>query len=118
MTYILTLQNALSSPATAALSVDPPPVYNQRVQLAIDSLQQQLPTYAVVDNGRAPGEQSFILMEQGRFCGMGYVPSDISVSNAEDLKTYATIYPESDYIRGMVHQYVTRWPGKRVQFAM
>ncbi len=96
-----------------ALSVDPPPVYNERVRLAITSLQQQLPTYAVVDNGRQPGEQSFILMEQGRFCGMGYVPSDISVSNAEDLKTYATIYPESDYIRGMVHQYVTKWPQKK-----
>ena len=100
------------------VSVDPPPVYNERVQLAINSLQQQLPTYAVVDDGRDPGEQSFILMEQGKFCGMGYVPADISVSNAEDLKTYATMYPESDYIRGMIHQYVQRWPGKRVHFGM
>lgn len=108
----------VESPAGNTVGVDAPPVYNERVRMAIDSLQQQLPTYAVVDNGREPGEQSFILMEQGRFCGMGYVPADVSVSCADDLRTYATTYPESDYIRGMIHQYVQRWPGKRKEFVV
>ena len=101
----------------SVLAPDPPDIYNQRVQLALSSLQQQLPTFAVLGEGRDPNEQSFILMEQGRFCGMGYVPSDISVSTADDLKTYATAYPESDYIRGMISQYVQKWPAKKVLFA-
>lgn len=93
-----------------------PTDYNQRVHLALQSLQHQLPTYAVLDNGREPGEQSFILMEQGRFCGMGYVPSEASVSTVDELKNYATVYPETDYIRGMISQYVQRWPAKKIMF--
>ncbi|HYF31038.1 MAG TPA: exonuclease domain-containing protein [Chitinophagaceae bacterium] len=100
----------------ATISIDPPDIYNERVRLALQSLQQQLPTYAVVDEGRRPGEQSFILMEQGRFCGMGYVPTDVSISSTEELKTYATIYPESDYIRSMISQYVQKWPAKKKEY--
>jgi DNA polymerase-3 subunit epsilon len=99
-----------------ALSVDPPEIYNSRISLALESLQSGLPTYAVLDNGREPGEQSFVLMEQGRFCGMGYVPAEASVSTVDELKNYATPYPETDYIRGMISQYVQRWPNKKVEF--
>ncbi|HYE53857.1 MAG TPA: exonuclease domain-containing protein [Chitinophagaceae bacterium] len=95
--------------------LDPPEVYNHRVQLALESLQQQLPTFAVVDAGRMPEEQSIILMEKGKFSGMGYVPRDVGVSSPDDLKNYVTPYPESDYIRGMIHQYVQRWPSKKVE---
>lgn len=104
-----TEQNAAHWPEDAA-------AYNKRVNQALEILQQQLPTYAVLDNGREPGEQSFILMEQGRFCGMGYVPSEAAVSTVDELKNYATVYPESDYIRGMISQYVQKWPGKKVSF--
>jgi DNA polymerase-3 subunit epsilon len=97
-------------------TLDPPAEYNQRVQHALNSLQQQLPTFAVVDEGREPGEQSFILMEKGRFCGMGYVPTEVSISSHEELKVYATAYPETDYIRGMISQYVQKWPGKKIMF--
>jgi DNA polymerase III subunit epsilon len=93
--------------------LDPPPVYNERVQLALNHLREQLPTFAVVDQGRMPGEQSVILMEQGRFCGMGYVPAEASVSTPEELRSFVTNYPESDYIRGMIYQYVQKWPGKK-----
>lgn len=110
--------SVVEGPADGVIALDPPPVYNERVRLAIESLQQQLPTYAVLDNGREPGEQSFILMEQGKFCGMGYVPYDVSVSSPEELKTYATVYPETDYIRGMIYQYVQRWPGKKIEFGV
>ncbi|HEY0679893.1 MAG TPA: exonuclease domain-containing protein [Chitinophagaceae bacterium] len=98
------------------ISIHPPETYNQRVQQALELLQQQLPTYAVIDDGRDNNEQSFILMEKGRFCGMGYVPSDARVSTTEELKMYVTAYPESDYIRGMISQYVQRWPAKRKDF--
>jgi DNA polymerase-3 subunit epsilon len=97
-------------------AVDTPDVYNQRVQQALENLHTQLPTYAVLGEGREPGEQSFILMERGRFCGMGYVPYDTGISSLDSLKPFATAYPESDYIRGMIIQYAEKWPGKRLAF--
>jgi DNA polymerase-3 subunit epsilon len=90
-----------------------PESYNQRVAMAIASLQQSLPSFALLDDGRHGEEKSCILIEQGRFYGMGYVPADSSIVDTETLKDYLTRYPENDYMRGLVYQYAERWPGKK-----
>ncbi len=53
-------------------------------------------------------------MEKGRFYGMGYVPSDISINEIEALKTYMTPYIENDYIRGLIYQYAIKFPQKKI----
>ena len=88
--------------------------YNQRVEEAIGWLQQLLPTFAVVGEGNHNGEQSCILMEKGKFYGMGYIPGDVSILDREQLKEYLTQYPENDYIRGLIYQYSERFPQKKV----
>ena len=89
--------------------------YNKRVEEAIDSLARSLPSFTVLDDGRHSEERSCILVEQGRFYGMGYVPTDSSIPDTEELKGYLTRYPENDYIRGLVYQHVERWPSKKIQ---
>jgi DNA polymerase III subunit epsilon len=88
--------------------------YNQRVYEAIEWLGEWLPTFAVVDEGNDREEQSCILMEKGKFYGMGYIPMGVTVSDREELKTYLTQYPENDYIRTLVYQYAERYPNKKV----
>ena len=68
------------------------------------------------DAGNERDEQSCILMEKGKFYGMGNIPAGIGITNREELKTYLTQYPENDYIRGLVYQYVERNPGKKISF--
>jgi len=94
--------------------------YNKRVQQAVESLVKSLPSFTLVDAGRHSEEQSCILVEKGKFYGMGYLPADVSgsglngnFSDLEEIKSHLTAYPENDYIRGLVYQYVERWPGKR-----
>jgi DNA polymerase III subunit epsilon len=94
------------------------PEYNTRVDAAIDYMQQILPSYALVDEGKDPGEQSCILIEKGRFYGMGYIPSDASIHCADDIKTYIQTYPENDYIRTLVHQHADKWPSKKIAFQL
>jgi DNA polymerase-3 subunit epsilon len=89
-----------------------PASYNQRVAIAIASLQKSLPSFALLDNGRHGEEKSCILIEQGRFYGMGYVPIDSPVMDTGALKDYLTRYPENDYMRELVCQYAERWPKK------
>ena len=96
---------------------EPVEKYNARVTESIFFLNQQLPTFALVDNGLQINEQSCILMEKGRFYGMGYVPSDIDINALEDLKTYIIKYTENDYIRGLVYQHAERYPDKKVVFS-
>jgi DNA polymerase-3 subunit epsilon len=52
----------------------------------------------------------------GRFYGMGYMPGEAAVYSAEELKTYLQAYPENDYIRGLIYQYVQKRPEKKVVF--
>lgn len=93
-----------------------PDEYNARVEEAIGYLEQLLPSFAVVGEGNNSGEQSCILIEKGRFYGMGYLPGDAGVADLDALKDYLTRYPENDYIRGLVYQYVDRYPQKKVSF--
>jgi DNA polymerase-3 subunit epsilon len=88
-------------------------VYNERVMRAKDFLDNHLPTFAVLDDGKDNYEQSCVLIEKGRFYGMGYVPVDTQVSSLDQLKEYITQYPENDYIRGLVYNYADKRPEKK-----
>ena len=95
-----------------------PENYNARLDLALSSLHESLPTFFIRDMGRNRHEQSCILVEKGRFYGMGYLDYESSVSDLEGLKNYLTPYPENDYMRGLVYQFITRWPQKRIDLTV
>ena len=88
--------------------------YNVRVKECIEFLHKELPTFALVDAGLHQEEQSCILMEKGRFYGMGYLPQHVSINDIDDLKNYITPYLENDYIRGLIYQHAIRFPHKRI----
>ena len=90
--------------------------YNSRVFQCIDHLETELPTFALVDNGLEHEEQSCILVEKGKFYGMGYLPSEANIQQLEDVKNYLTPYIENDYIRGIIFKYAERFPYKKVDF--
>jgi DNA polymerase-3 subunit epsilon len=98
-----------------------PGAYNRRVTDAVSFLQENLPTFAIVERASMPEgsdpSAACILMEQGRFYGMGYLPGDISVKRVDDLKDFLTPYPDHDYIRGLIYRYVQRWPAKKIELA-
>lgn len=82
-----------------------PDLYNERVQEAVTWLQEQQPSFVILDHGRDAEEQSCILMEKGRFYGMGYVPRDIAVTGSHQLKEWLKPYPENEYILNLLRQY-------------
>jgi DNA polymerase III subunit epsilon len=86
--------------------------YNSRVMKCIEHLQMQLPTFALVDDGLVDDQQSCILIEKGKFYGMGYLPSEINVYQIDDLKNYLTPYIENDYIRGLILHHAEKYPYK------
>jgi DNA polymerase-3 subunit epsilon len=88
--------------------------YNKRIQACIHHLDHELPSFALIDFGLQQEEQSCILMEKGRFYGMGYLPADITIQTMEELKFRLTPYAENDYIRGLVYQHAARYPGKKI----
>ncbi|MET0244743.1 MAG: exonuclease domain-containing protein, partial [Flavitalea sp.] len=104
-----------SKPCTGACEqVEDALTYNARVEQAEDFLDNHLPTFAVIDDGKDGNEKSCVLIEKGRFYGMGYIPSDAGVTGVAGLKDYLTQYPENDYIRGLVYNYVELKPSKKM----
>jgi DNA polymerase-3 subunit epsilon len=91
-----------------------PEEYNSRVYKCMKHLENELPTFALVDDGLIENEQSCILIERGKFYGMGYMPSGINVHEIDDIKFRLTPYVENNYIRAMIYQYAERYPYKKI----
>ncbi len=96
----------------ACEQMESPASYNERVINALSKLKSALPSFMVIDEGRNLTEKSCILMEEGRFYGMGYVSTDLKDEDIADLKKYLTPYASNDYIRNMVFNYSIRYPLK------
>jgi DNA polymerase-3 subunit epsilon len=89
------------------------------VQQAMEHLQTQLPSFAVVETVFLPKKEKkrgIILIEKGRFYGMGYAPSNVSITSVDEVKSHITPYPENGYIRGLVYQYASKFPERKIQF--
>jgi DNA polymerase-3 subunit epsilon len=87
--------------------------YNLKVKNAIRSLQQELPTFLVFDThfDGATG----ILMEKGKFVGMLAANSNLKTASLEKIKKQVTLYPDNDYIRGLIYQFIEKHPDKKIK---
>lgn len=91
-----------------------PDDYNVRVQQAIASLNEQ-PSYAIVDRGVNGDDQSCILVLKGKLYGMGYIPADAQLTNAESVKDYLQPYKENSFIRNLLNGYSAKHSSKIIR---
>lgn len=96
----------------ACQQLESPESYNQRVQDALSNLSSALPAFMVIDAGRNLAERSCILIEQGQFYGMGYIPVELIDKETSDLKKQLIPYPSNDYIRNLIFNYSIRFAHK------
>jgi len=90
-------------------------LHNEQVQNAIDFVLKNRPTFAIIDKGRSAEERSCIWVENGHFYGMGYLSSDIAITDPSDFKDYVTPYKSSHYIMQLIYSYVEKYPKKVFQ---
>jgi DNA polymerase-3 subunit epsilon len=95
--------------------MDEPAIYNHKVKRAVKALNEQLPTFAVVDNGIKENEKLCLLIERGSFWGMGYLPASISIKFCDELKDYLNPYNDNDTIRNSIYSFVEANPDKRIE---
>ncbi|TRW27482.1 DNA polymerase III subunit epsilon [Flavobacterium zepuense] len=86
--------------------------HNSKVEKAIDFIQTNKPSFAIVDKGRYTDERSCIWVEDGHFYGMGYIEGNIGFTNLSDVKSYVTQYRSNQYIMQLIYSYVQKHPGK------
>lgn len=85
-----------------------PELYNINVMNAVEFLQKGLGTFAIVEPQVFGNQKSCVLIENGKFYGMGLLPDDHSNYETIQLKNYLTAYPENEMIRTLVKTYIHR----------
>jgi len=95
---------------------EPAENYAQRVGDALRNFKAQLPTLAIRDRGRTYEEHSCLLIENGRFFGMGYIAHDAEIDSLNDLKSHLKPYADNGYILNMVLTHAERHSFKIVNF--
>lgn len=94
----------------------PPAVYNGKVRTALESLDEQLPTMAILDEGKSPGEKLCLLMERGHFYGMGYLPEKDITKGLVQIREQLRPLPDNDFIRNSIYSFAEANPEKVMRF--
>jgi DNA polymerase-3 subunit epsilon len=87
-------------------------IHNEKVENAIQSLMISRKSFAIIDKGRTADERSCIWVENGHFYGMGYLTSDIAITDPSEIKQYVTLYKSNQYIMKLIYNYVDKNPRK------
>ena len=88
--------------------------YNVRVKYAMEALKAMLPSFALIDQGRNEEEHSCLLVEQGKFYGMGYISHHADITEPAMLKSALQPYPSNDYILNMIISHAEAFPQKKI----
>ena len=83
--------------------------YNKRVTKAIAETNDET-SYAIVDRGLEETQLSCILVDNGKFFGMGYLPSAYQLVNIDEIKEYLTSYRGNNYIRNLITGHKEKFP--------
>lgn len=94
--------------------LEPPVIYNMKISRALDALNEQLPTFALVDDGISAEEKLCLLVERGSFWGMGYLPKNFPLHSSSELKNFLNPYADNDYIRNNIYSFADANPDKRI----
>src|SRR3954454_6925535 len=86
--------------------------YNSRVTNALFDLASHLGTYAIFEPAVYSNNYACVLIENGKFYGIGSIPENVNVTEVDKLKKHITQYPENEVIRSMVRSYAQRYPSK------
>ena len=88
-------------------------VYNKRLNAALEDLQKKQPTFALVDEGREEAEKSCLIVEQGKFYGMGYFKDQELLNNGlSPVKDNLSVYPSNSYILNLIMSHAEQHPHK------
>lgn len=91
--------------------------YNQRVQQFIDALQEEKPSYVLIDKGRNENEYALVWVEEGTCRGFGFADRETPIQSKDEIEQY--ILPKKPTLDWgvIVNSYLRRRPlMKRIIF--
>ncbi len=96
--------------------LEEPQDHNKKVLAALQELQKQLPTFAVIERGITKNQLLCLLMEKGSFWGMGYIEPQMKNADIHSLKEKLQPYTDNNFIRNSIYSYVEANPATKIVF--
>ena len=96
--------------------LETPMYYNGKIKKALEALEEQLPSFAIVDEGLSKKEKLCMLVERGSFWGMGYIDAKKIPEDIYSLKEILNPYADNDFIRNSIFSFAEANPGKKILF--
>ncbi|WP_316826936.1 exonuclease domain-containing protein [Pedobacter miscanthi] len=88
-------------------------VYNKKLNAALSDIQNQQPSFALVDEGRKDEEFSCLLVEKGKFYGMGYfTDKNYLADGLAPIKNDLSTYQSNSYILNLILNHAEQHPQK------
>lgn len=87
-----------------------PEEYNLRVEKALEKLDSNQASFAILGKGRYEDEKSCIWVEKGRFYAMGYIDNSIDFSDLEEVKESLERFPDNYYMNQLIHSFAQKNP--------
>ncbi|MCZ4243928.1 exonuclease domain-containing protein [Pedobacter punctiformis] len=88
-------------------------VYNKRLNSALQDIASLQPSFALVDEGRENEELSCLIVENGKFYGMGYFTEKTYLEEGmAPIKDNISIYQSNSYILNLILHHAEQFPNK------
>jgi len=95
---------------------EPPALYNKRALAAMDEISDN-ESYAIIDIGLNEEEVSCVLVENGYFCGMGYMPINSDFNSIDEIKSFIKPMKHNFFIRELLDSdSIDKW-GKKIKLS-
>ncbi|CAN5190811.1 exonuclease domain-containing protein [soil metagenome] len=90
--------------------------YNIKVKNAISSLNQESSTYVIREKGRHFEEEAFILIQNGRYRGFGYLDTEVQISSIEDYEPFLKLQEATYHTNKILSNYMRKQGAPNVIF--
>ena len=83
-------------------------VYNKRVMKALSSFYYQQKNILIIDEGRNLEERSVVQLENGKYIGFGFLNTDESYVQLENIMECVKIYEDNRDVQQIIRTYLNR----------
>jgi DNA polymerase III subunit epsilon len=87
--------------------------YNHRLGEALSTFKHENRSFTILGRGRAAGENSIVLVENGKYLGYGYISKEVKARELNLLKPYIDLCEDNPDIRKIIKAFIQKYPEQK-----
>jgi DNA polymerase-3 subunit epsilon len=92
----------------ACIGKEAPDIYNKRVMKALAAFYYKHKNLLIIDRGREDNERSVVQLENGKYVGFGFLNTEESYLQLEDIVNCIKIYEDNRDIQQIIRTYLNK----------